>query len=407
MKTYPLVIVLLFLSLIGCTTPVAISTLTPSNTAAPSPSAVPLTASPTLAPSLTPTLIPTSTPQPTPTVVPSPTPEFLWELGYLNFFIEKWGGDIFVSHKDGGQIINLTENLAGYKDIGSWSPDEQWILIGRHDAERVTHTGKISTSTPVESWLIKTDGTFQKMLFIGTGVSWTAWSGDSKYIFVNCPRGNFEDGICIISIDDEEIKVTHTNHNGHILSVTPDGENFLFETSFSTILYIINPKNLKTRSLALFSSSIFGRNIPVYVSNIVWSADGQSFDIFQSSSNKSILHNIKLDGGSPAILSEFEGEVVGNIYLSPDGSRIAFWFTPRDSIFTKFGVIDFDGSNLLLLDTKDVIENREPGNAAGLNPRDTWLGWTPDGQKVIIYYGPRPEAKYIVDLQTGSISRSN
>ncbi len=373
------------------------SALTATLTPAP-PSRVPATPAPTN----------TETSTPMPTAMPSPTPIAPSKGDKFAVVLDKLSGDIYSINQDTGTKLNLTEGLSGRKWTAPWavSPDQQWVLVGHDTDQQITYrSGPASiTLLGVEIWLIKTDGTFRKNLFIGTiqSVTSAVWSPDSKHYLSPCPYRDVTTGLCFVSVQSEnDIKVTHTGYIGYTPSVSPDGSHFVW-LGVPFAVWITDGEKWTPRKIAQWST---GANYST-LSPVAWSADGQSLDVILGSPEKSVLYNVQVNGAGVTKLAEFDGHA-GQYHLvtSSDNRKLVFWQESPSSIYPQVTVVDFDGANPVSFDTKDVYKPKDSNKVGGFDVGSTSFDWSSDSQSVFIrYFSPEESVEYELDLRTGKFT---
>jgi hypothetical protein len=122
-------------------------------------------------------------------------------------------------------------------------------------------------------------------------------------------------------------------------------------------------------------------NIPTYVALPSWSPDSKSMAFARNVDNLAQIVTIDFDGKNMKQLTT-DGNTEAALW-SPDGKHIAY-FTVTDSprgARRAVYVVDVDGNNKRLLTTNDM------------KPIDTYSGWTPDGQHILI---GGPEMKFVI-----------
>jgi hypothetical protein len=387
-----------------------------SNSGPVSPSTTTLAAQPTSTarPSSTPSpsLMPTETLAPRPTYTPAPTPTspFAWETNNSVFFQKVGWGDLFVDREDGNQPINLTEGLSG--KINRWgcrswgrmcvSPDENWVVVGRFDLDDYTFTGDVKNSTPVDVWLIKTDGTFRQMLYRGTpdSMALAVWSPDSSLFTTNCPIGDNPYGVCITRVTDTDIEVTHTGFVGQCMTLSPDGKFYVMQGSQIFNIYGAEADQWPPRQIARIPTKYRRSGLACMT---MWSPDSQSAIFMSPGGNEgieyAIFYKVAVDGSGVEELVELDGYGFPPDQ-SPDGTKFSVWLTPSDSLFPELVVLSIDGTILLSFDTDGVIENKDPYNAGGPDPGDIYTEWTADGKQIVLNYN---DQEFVIDVETGQI----
>lgn len=306
------------------------------------------------------------------TPTPSPT-----AFGGYNFSFSADEDNSIIVTFPNKEPINLTSNLPlTYSTIGLLSPDQNWLPVGRSNEEYLTYSDTVSQSTPLELWLINTNGEASEKILPITGVSLQdmSWSSNSQRLAFNCPNEEVDsvDGICIVNL--ENFEVTKPNYLGSSVSLSPDGKKLIFfghDEDFSSLGLLVWQENSPTSSTEIELPDFSGK------SYITWHPDGDHIIILLNS----FVHKASIGENEPKreLLCELTMPPPFDILPSPDGSRLLVnaWMQKQYSVF------DYDCGNL--------ITGSIPG-AYDL------LEWTPDGKHIIA------NKEFVINPETGEVS---